>query len=40
MKIIAFDSALAQSLVGAMRFMHDLAKAGKLIQGLIDAQKD
>jgi SAM-dependent methyltransferase len=40
LKIIAFDSALAQLLVGEMRFMHSLAKAGKIIQGLIVAQKD
>jgi hypothetical protein len=39
-KIIAFDGALAQGLVGEMRFMHGLAKAGKIIQGLIVAQKD
>ena len=40
LKIIAFDGALAQGLVGEMRFMHSLAKAGKIIQGLIVAQKD
>ena len=39
LKIIAFDSALAQSLLGEMRFMQTLAKAGKIIQGLIVAQK-
>ena len=39
LKIIGFDSALAQSLLGEMRFMHSLAKAGKLIQGLVVAQK-
>jgi ubiquinone/menaquinone biosynthesis C-methylase UbiE len=39
LKIIGFDSALAQSLLGEMRFMHSLAKEGKLIQGLIVAQK-
>jgi ubiquinone/menaquinone biosynthesis C-methylase UbiE len=39
LKIIAFDSALAQKLLGEMRFLHSLAKAGKIIQGLIVAQK-
>jgi hypothetical protein len=28
LKIIAFDGALAQGLVGEMRFMYSLAKAG------------
>jgi hypothetical protein len=40
LKIIAFDGALAQGLVAEMRFMHSLAKAGKIIQGLIVARKD
>ena len=40
LKIIAFDGGLAQSLVGEMRFMQSLAEAGKIIQGLIVAQKD
>ena len=39
LKIIAFDGALAQSLVGEMRFMQSLAEAGKIIQGLIVARK-
>jgi ubiquinone/menaquinone biosynthesis C-methylase UbiE len=39
LKIISFDSALAQTLVAEMRFMQSLAKAGKLIQGLVIAQK-
>ncbi len=39
LKIIAFDSALAQALLGEMRFMHLLAIDGKLIQGLIVARK-
>ena len=39
LRIIAFDGALAQSLLGEMRFMHSLAKAGKIIQGLVVAQK-
>ncbi len=38
--IIAFDGALAQRPVGEMRFMHSLAKAGKIIQGLIVAERD
>ena len=40
LKIIAFDGALAESLVGEMRFMHSLAKAGKIIQGLVVARKE
>lgn len=40
LKIIAFDGALAQSLLGEMRFMLSLAKAGKIIQGLIVAEKE
>jgi ubiquinone/menaquinone biosynthesis C-methylase UbiE len=39
LKIIGFNQALAQTLLGEMRFMHSLAKAGKIIQGLIVAQK-
>jgi SAM-dependent methyltransferase len=39
LKIIGFDLALAQSLVGEMRFMQTLAEAGKIIQGLIVAEK-
>ena len=39
LKIIGFDTALAQSLVGEMRFMQSLAEAGKIIQGLIVAEK-
>jgi ubiquinone/menaquinone biosynthesis C-methylase UbiE len=39
LKIIAFDGALAQGLLGEMRFLHSLAKAGKIMQGLIVAQK-
>jgi SAM-dependent methyltransferase len=40
LKIIGFDSAMAQGLLGEMRFMLGLAKAGKIIQGLIIAQKE
>jgi ubiquinone/menaquinone biosynthesis C-methylase UbiE len=39
LKIIGFDTTMAQGLIGEMRFMHALAKAGKLIQGLLVAQK-
>ena len=39
LKIISFDSALARKLTGEMRFMQTLAHAGKIIQGLIVAQK-
>jgi hypothetical protein len=39
LKIISFDAALAQMLTGEMRFMQTLADAGKIIQGLIVAQK-
>jgi SAM-dependent methyltransferase len=39
LKIIGFDAALAQSLLGEMRFMQSLAEKGKIIQGLIIAQK-
>jgi SAM-dependent methyltransferase len=39
LKIIGFDAALAQGLLGEMRFMQSLAKADKIIQGLIVAQK-
>jgi ubiquinone/menaquinone biosynthesis C-methylase UbiE len=39
LKIIGFDMALAQTLIGEMRFMQSLADKGKVIQGLIVAQK-
>jgi SAM-dependent methyltransferase len=39
LKIIGFDLALAQSLVGEMRFIQALAQAGKISQGLIVAEK-
>ena len=39
LKIIGFDMALAQTLTGEMRFMQSLAEEGKIIQGLIVAQK-
>jgi hypothetical protein len=39
LKIIGFDMALAQMLIGEMRFMQSLAEKGKIIQGLMVAQK-
>jgi ubiquinone/menaquinone biosynthesis C-methylase UbiE len=39
LRIIGFDSALAQQLLGEMKFMQGLADSGKLIQGLIIAHK-
>ncbi|MGA2749642.1 MAG: methyltransferase domain-containing protein [Verrucomicrobiota bacterium] len=39
LKIIGFDTAVAQTLVGEMRFIQSLAQAGKIIQGLIVAEK-
>ncbi len=40
LKIIHFDATLAQGLLAEMRFMQSLAKADKIIQGFIVAQKD
>ena len=39
LKIIGFDTALAATLVGEMKFIQSLARAGKIIQGLVVAQK-
>ncbi len=39
LKIIGFDSGQAQAILGEMRFIQSLAKAGKTIQGLVIAQK-
>lgn len=39
LKIINFDSSQAQTILGEMRFMQSLAKAGKIVQGLVIAQK-
>ncbi|HEX7577189.1 MAG TPA: class I SAM-dependent methyltransferase [Verrucomicrobiae bacterium] len=39
LKIIGFDTALAAALVGEMKFIQSLAQAGKVIQGLIVAEK-
>jgi ubiquinone/menaquinone biosynthesis C-methylase UbiE len=40
LKIIGFDSALAESLLGEMRFLQSLAEAGKIMQGLMVAQRN
>ncbi|MHC4508828.1 MAG: class I SAM-dependent methyltransferase [Planctomycetota bacterium] len=39
LKIIAFDSALMQSMAAEMTFMQELAHAGKIAQGLFVARK-
>jgi ubiquinone/menaquinone biosynthesis C-methylase UbiE len=39
LKIINFDTALAATLVGEMKFIQSLAQAGKIIQGLVVAEK-
>jgi SAM-dependent methyltransferase len=39
LKIIGFDTVLAGTLVGEMKFIQSLAQAGKIIQGLIVAEK-
>ncbi len=39
LKIIGFDTALATTLVGEMKFIQSLAHAGKIIQGLVVAEK-
>jgi SAM-dependent methyltransferase len=39
LKIIGFDAALAQQLIEEMRFLQGLAAAGKILQGLMVAQK-
>lgn len=39
LKIIGFDTALAATLIGEMQFIQSLAQAGKIIQGLIVAEK-
>jgi ubiquinone/menaquinone biosynthesis C-methylase UbiE len=38
LKIIGFDTALAQTLIGEMRFIQTLAQEGKIVQGLIVAE--
>ena len=39
LKIIGFDTALAATLVGEMKFIQSLAETGKIIQGLVVAEK-
>lgn len=39
LKIIGFDTSLAQALIGEMRFIQSLAQTGKIFQGLIVAEK-
>jgi SAM-dependent methyltransferase len=39
LRIIGFDTQLAAALVQEMRFLQTLASAGKIIQGLVVAQK-
>lgn len=39
LKIIGFDTALAATLVGEMKFLQSLAQAGKILQGIIVAEK-
>ncbi len=39
LKIIGFDMALAQALIGEMRFLQSLAEKGKIIQGLVIAER-
>lgn len=39
LKITAFDAALAQNFLGELRFLHALAKADKVIQGMVVAHK-
>jgi hypothetical protein len=39
LKIIGFDTALAATLIGEMKFIQGLAQAGKIIQGLLVAEK-
>jgi SAM-dependent methyltransferase len=39
LKIIGFDTAFAQVVTGEMRFIQSLAQTGKIIQGLVVAEK-
>jgi ubiquinone/menaquinone biosynthesis C-methylase UbiE len=39
LKIIGFDTALAATLVDGMKFIQSLAQAGKILQGLMVAEK-
>jgi SAM-dependent methyltransferase len=38
LKLIGFDTALAQTLIGEMRFLQSLAEARKIIQGMMVAR--
>jgi ubiquinone/menaquinone biosynthesis C-methylase UbiE len=40
LKVIGFDQALAQTLIGEMRFIQSLAQAGKIIQALVVAGRN
>ena len=40
LKIIAFDGALVQNLIGEMRFMNALANTDKTVQALIVACRE
>jgi ubiquinone/menaquinone biosynthesis C-methylase UbiE len=39
LKIIGFDQSLMQAMAGEMRFLQELAHAGKIAQGLLVARK-
>jgi ubiquinone/menaquinone biosynthesis C-methylase UbiE len=39
LKIIGFDTALAVALIGEMKYIHTLADEGKILQGLVVAEK-
>ncbi len=39
LKIIGFDTGFAEQLTAEMRFMQDLAENGKIIQGMVVAEK-
>lgn len=39
LKIIGFNEAMYEGLLGEMRFMQDLADAGKILQGIFIARK-
>jgi ubiquinone/menaquinone biosynthesis C-methylase UbiE len=39
LKIIGFDTALAQAILAEMRFVHELARSGKIMQGLLVSRK-
>jgi len=40
LRIIDFDAALMQTLAGEMMFMQQLARQGKIAQGLFIARKN